>query len=339
MPKDTQHKAALAATIGQFSAAGAKPENQDFHGAAVPDGAALVLKGIAVAIADGISPSPVSREAAETAVAALMTDYYDTPDAWTAETSARRVIAAANAWLCGQNRGIEDLDRGHVCTLSALILKGREAHVLHLGDARIARVAGLSLEPLTEDHRAGQGGHLDRTLGLHEDMQPDYRRVSVAPGDIFVLTTDGVHEHLAPGTIARIASSAEPDAAARALVEAALDRGSPDNLTAQVVRVDRLISSAAPGVDQARLIGWRCLSPSQTASAPCSRQSAKSPDAAWDGLAPTPASPCSTMAKELAKPTTAARRPAVSGWTREDGWAVSVMATRNDCLTDAALVA
>ncbi|WP_216671287.1 bifunctional protein-serine/threonine kinase/phosphatase [Mangrovicoccus sp. HB161399] len=247
MPKDTQMPTALAATIGQFSAAGAKPENQDFHGAAVPVGSALLLKGIAVAIADGISTSAVSREAAETAVAALMTDYYATPDAWTAETAGRRVIAATNSWLCGRNRGLADLNEGHVCTLSALILKGREAHLFHAGDTRISRVAGLSLEPLTEDHRARHGGgdYLGRALGVEEDLPIDYRRVALSPGDIFVLTTDGVHEHLPPGTIARIASGTEPGAAARALVEAALERGSADNLTAQVVRIDSLPEGGA----------------------------------------------------------------------------------------------
>ena len=74
---------ALAVTIGQHSSAGSKPLNQDFHGALVPQGAALLHKGVALAIADGISPSPVSHIAAETAVKSFLTVYYCTSEAWT----------------------------------------------------------------------------------------------------------------------------------------------------------------------------------------------------------------------------------------------------------------
>ena len=40
-----------------------------------------------------------------------------------------------------------------MCTLSAMVIKSTTAHIFHIGDARIYRVAGHSLEQLTEDHR------------------------------------------------------------------------------------------------------------------------------------------------------------------------------------------
>ena len=79
--------AALRVSIGQYSSAGRKPLNQDFHGAVVPSGVALTMKGVALAIADGISTSPVGHVAAETAVKSFLTDYYCTSDAWTVKTS------------------------------------------------------------------------------------------------------------------------------------------------------------------------------------------------------------------------------------------------------------
>ncbi|MBE3640299.1 bifunctional protein-serine/threonine kinase/phosphatase [Mangrovicoccus algicola] len=249
MPRDDDPaRGGLQVTIGQHSSAGTKPVNQDFHGAALPAGAALRFKGVALALADGISPSPVSREAAELAVAALTGDYYDTPEAWDTATAARRVIGAINAWLCGLNRGIEDPDRGHVCTLAALILKGRQAHVLHVGDSRVARVAGASLEPLTEDHLVPGpgGGRLSRALGMDPALRIDHGRFPAAAGDIFVLTTDGVHGVLPAREIARLAAGAWPQAAAEAIVAAALAAGSTDNLTVQVARVEGLADEALP---------------------------------------------------------------------------------------------
>jgi hypothetical protein len=64
----------LEIALGQYSTAGAKSENQDFHGALVPGGADRVTKGVALALADGISTSRLGAAAAETAVKSYQTD-------------------------------------------------------------------------------------------------------------------------------------------------------------------------------------------------------------------------------------------------------------------------
>src|SRR3954467_8083569 len=113
----------LKISVGQHSDKGRKATNQDFHGVLVPNEPLLSLKGIALALADGISSSPVSRVAAESAVKGFLTDYYCTSDAWSVKTSAQRVIDATNSWLYGQSRRgpqAEDRDRGYVCTLSVM---------------------------------------------------------------------------------------------------------------------------------------------------------------------------------------------------------------------------
>src|SRR4051794_986318 len=122
----------LAVSIGQVSDKGRKGTNQDFHGALIPSGATLASRGIAVAIADGIGTSAVSHIAAETAVKSLLTDYYCTSDAWSVKTVAQRVISAANSWLHAETKrshSAYDLDKGYICTLSALVLKARRARV------------------------------------------------------------------------------------------------------------------------------------------------------------------------------------------------------------------
>jgi hypothetical protein len=75
-----------------------------------------------------------------------------------------------------------------------------------------------------------------------------------------------------------------------------------------------LASSAAPGVDQAAMIGIRCRSDSQMVMTPATRLRASRPEAAWAGEAPTPRSPATMTANELVTPTRAARIPAVTGW-------------------------
>lgn len=259
----------LALTIGQHSAAGRKPLNQDFHGAMVPRGAALALKGAALALADGISSSPVAHIAAETAVKNFLDDYYCTSDTWTVKLAASRVIAAANSWLNAQNRGTTDRDRGYLTTFSALVLKGRQAHVFHVGDSRVWRLAGGGLERLTNDHRveiSADESYLARALGLAASVEIDYCQVDVSVGDVFVLTTDGVHDHVPPRALAaHVSEATDLDAAARDLVALALANGSADNLTIQIVRVDAL-----PAADSAdALCDADTLPPAALPQPPC----------------------------------------------------------------------
>ena len=238
----------LAISIGQHSDKGRKDSNQDFHGAALPQAPGRSAKGVAVAIADGISSSDVSHVASESAVRSFLTDYYCTSDAWSVSRSAQRVLTAANAWLHAQTQnssGRFDKDRGYVCTFSALVIKSTTAHVFHVGDTRVYRWHAEALEQLTEDHRVSvAGGHsyLSRALGVGPHVEIDYQALPIEKGDVFLLTSDGVHEHVDAAVIST-ALDAHPgdlDAAARSIAEEAYRRGSPDNLTVQIVRVDAL---------------------------------------------------------------------------------------------------
>jgi serine/threonine protein phosphatase PrpC/predicted Ser/Thr protein kinase len=236
----------LTISIGQHSEKGHKDVNQDFHGALIPDGSALALKGIAIAIADGISTSSVSRIAAESAVKSFLTDYYCTSDAWSVKTAAQRVISATNSWLHAETRrglNASDMDRGYVCTFTAMVLKSRLAHIFHIGDCRISRLADCALEPLTEDHRvivSSQQSYLSRALGARPNAEIDYRTVPLRAGDLFILSSDGVHEHV-NGAVIAAAVQAHPDDLDRAacmIVQEALRAGSRDNLTVQLVRIE-----------------------------------------------------------------------------------------------------
>jgi serine/threonine protein phosphatase PrpC/ribosomal protein L39E len=238
----------LALSIGQHSDKGRKEVNQDFHGALIPDEPLLSLKGIAVVLADGISTSEVSAIASESAVKSFLTDYYCTSDSWSVKTSAQRVIAATNSWLHAQTRQgyyPDEQDRGYVCTLSAMVFKSTTAHLFHIGDARIYRVVGRGLEQLTEDHRvivSSQQSYLGRALGINPQVEIDYRAVAIEKGDLFLLATDGVYEHVANRFVVEAISrhASDLDRAAAAIVEEAKGRGSPDNLTVQIVRIDAL---------------------------------------------------------------------------------------------------
>jgi len=245
----------LKISVGQFSDKGAKETNQDFHGVLIPEEPLLSLKGISVVLADGISTSKVSRVAAESAVKGFLTDYYCTSESWSVRTSAQRVLEATNSWLHSQTRSqyAYDKDRGYVCTLSAMVIKSTTAHLFHIGDSRIYRLSGNTLEQLTNDHRiviSSQQSYLGRALGVNSQIEIDYQMMRLEPGDVFVLATDGIYEHLSARRIAKVVNEggADLDAAAKGIVDQAFEAGSEDNLTVQIVRVDELPDGAAAEV-------------------------------------------------------------------------------------------
>lgn len=248
----------LRVSTGQHSDKGRKPGNQDFHGLCIPPEPQLGAKGIAIALADGISSSEVSHIASETAVSGFLADYYCTSDAWSVKQSAERVLSATNSWLHAQTRQGQyryEQDRGYVCTFSALVLKSTTAHLFHCGDARIYRLHGGALEQLTNDHRLWVGqdvSYLSRALGINPQLELDYRALPVEAGDLFLLATDGVHEHLDPRQMVELIHrhADDLDAAARALVAQAHAQGSADNLTVQLVRIDELPAQEAGELQQ-----------------------------------------------------------------------------------------
>ena len=253
----------LQLSLGQWSDKGRKAVNQDFHGALIPDQPLLNTKGIAVALADGISSSDVGHIASETAVKSFLADYYCTSDSWSVKTSAQRVIAAANSWLHAQTRRgqhAHDSDRGYVCTLSAIIFKSTTAHIFHIGDSRVSLLRGISIEPLTEEHRvviSSQESYLGRALGVGQQIEIDYLARPIKIGDVFILTTDGVHDYVTSRFMQSTITDNlhDLDKAARTIGDKAYAQGSTDNLTVQIIRVDDIpLGAGAEAIDQASLL-------------------------------------------------------------------------------------
>ena len=248
----------LTISVGQYSSAGVKAVNQDFYGVATPSSRQLDTKGIAIAIADGISTSKVSHIASQTATRGFLEEYYATPDTWSVKQAATRVLSTLNSWLFAQMQGSPDRlnrNKGYVCTFSGIVLKSNTGHIFHCGDSRIYRIMGKSLEQLTNDHRqVSAEGHsyLARAMGGYNLVDFDYSTVSLNEGDIFILATDGLYEFLQPDVMINAIKAGldSLDTVAEDLVNQALAAGSDDNLTLQIIKVDQLPTHAIEELHQ-----------------------------------------------------------------------------------------
>ena len=229
----------VRASVGFASASGPRERNEDFAGAVFGWELPEPRRDLVAAIADGIGGAKGGREAAETAVRGFLDGFCDLPETMEVRRAAASVLNALNTWIYSQGQRDANL-AGMGCTFTALVLRGRSAHVLHVGDTRAYRLGGDRLICLTTDHVRQSGtarsNILTRALGVESEVPLDYATQPVGRHDRFLLCSDGVHGWLSPETIADVLRerSASQDTA-HALVAAALRSGSSDNCTALVV--------------------------------------------------------------------------------------------------------
>jgi len=229
-----------AIEIGQHSTAGPKETNDDSYGVMLPEPPLCETKGLAMAVADGMSSCANPKAASETAVKSFLEDYYCTHESWSVETSVGRVLTSVNRWLYGQSQSHSG--HGLVTTFTGAVLKAGMLHVFHIGDSRLSVLREGELRPLTRAHRAQIGekrDYLARALGIDIAARVDHKETDARAGDILVFTTDGVHDFLKDGRIIALIREHENDldAAAKAICDAALEAGSDDNVTCQLVRI------------------------------------------------------------------------------------------------------
>ncbi|WP_374545700.1 PP2C family serine/threonine-protein phosphatase [Rhodoblastus sp.] len=261
---------ALRLAFGLASARGRRASNQDY--AAFRLDPSHGPRGAAAVVADGLGGHKGGREAAETSVRAFIDGYYGASRHIPPLQAASRALEAVNGWVAAQGRRDPALEN-MATTFTALLLTGGCAHVLHVGDSRAYRLSGGRLEQLTEDHVVDIGEpalRLRRAIGFEPQILIDHAAIDLAPHDRLLLCTDGLHNALPLARLTKILGEADaPPETARRLIEAALDAGSADNVTALVVEVldvpqgaleNFTPRAAAPPRDRDALLFWRMLS-------------------------------------------------------------------------------
>src|SRR5215470_14781679 len=186
----------VKASVGFHSAIGPRKTNEDFAGAVFGPELPQPRSDVVAAIADGIGGAKGGRVAAETAVRGFLDGFCDLPETMEVRRAAARVLNALNGWLYSQGHRDAKL-AGMGCTFTALVLRGRSAHLLHVGDTRAYRLSGDRLTRLTTDHvRAGGANRshvLTRALGVETEVRLDYAAQPVARHDRFLLCSDGAY--------------------------------------------------------------------------------------------------------------------------------------------------
>ncbi|WP_422730972.1 protein kinase domain-containing protein [Litchfieldella qijiaojingensis] len=213
----------------------------------IPERPLLQVKGASALISDSTSRNAIAKQAGDLSVRGFLADYFSTPDHWDVKTSATRVLRALNGW-CHSQSGYVD-GGSYISSLSAMVYRGREAHLFHMGDTLVFRLRGAEFEQLTRDHVTDLGGYRypSRALGLDGSIDIDYISMPLKQGDIFLFTTQAVRGTLMPSDYVQLIRQDVSDlnAACERLANTAQARAQErgyggEQFCFQLVRIDQL---------------------------------------------------------------------------------------------------
>ncbi|WP_157437515.1 PP2C family protein-serine/threonine phosphatase [Actinoplanes subtropicus] len=205
-------------------------------------------------VADGMGEGPGSAAAGRTAV-----------DVFVRDVPKGGVPAALRVAVDqGQQeirRAARTLDELTGCTMTAFVADTHAAAwIVQIGDSRAYRLRDGRLDLLTTDHTIAWLGllhgwftaesaearaaryRLTRYMGHPDSPEPDVLNVTLHPGDVYLLCTDGVSDQLSyERLIQLLGTNPDPAAAVHFLLEDTLEAGGADNATAVVIRVEPAI--------------------------------------------------------------------------------------------------
>ena len=243
------------------------------------DSCGVLLEGAAcavVVVADGVSSAPGGEVASQMAVDVLLRAYREAPASQHAGVRLYRAVQQANIEIHDRGIAVPEL-RGMATTLTAVALEDGDLTAVHVGDSRLYLVRDGELAQLTKDHTAAaekvrygllsaerarthpDRSVLTRSVGRELIVSRDQLTRRLAQGDVLVLCSDGLYNVLADDELEALVRGRDAAEAATALIAAANARGTPDNLTAAVVRVTGPVPEQPPAAGLAgalrRLLG------------------------------------------------------------------------------------
>jgi serine/threonine protein phosphatase PrpC len=244
--------------FGQASDFGkVRTNNEDAVGSFVPASRQLARShGYLFTVADGVGGMDLGEVASATAVSVITEQFAKAQSGSMLISLVPRLIQQANSAVHDCTLASTNGGKKMATTIVACALRYDQAVISHVGDSRCYLVRNGKARQLTDDHTlvneqrkmglistaeiaASDARHvLIRSLGPEMFVSPDTSALTILPGDILVLCTDGLHDELGEDEIASIASQ-KKDATqiARELVARAVEIDGGDNTTAQVIRV------------------------------------------------------------------------------------------------------
>jgi serine/threonine protein phosphatase PrpC len=234
-----------------------RTNNEDAMGSFIPASRQQArTHGYLFAVADGVGGMDLGEVASSTAISVITEEFANAQAGTMLIGLLPRLIQHANAAVHDCTLAPEYRGKKMATTLVACAIRYDQAIVSHVGDSRCYLVRSGNAKQITQDHTwvneqrkmgiitasemaQSESRHvLIRSLGPEMFVSPDTTAVTLLAGDVLVLCSDGLHDELGEGELARIVSqNKNVDEIAKELVTRAVEIDGNDNTTAQVIRV------------------------------------------------------------------------------------------------------
>lgn len=206
-------------------------------------------KGYLLLVADGLGGHFGGEIASNFVVDEVGKEYFSDPSR-PVRTCLLRAVEKANAELYQRAA-----NTGMATTLVGAVIRGRELHVVNVGDSRAYLLRGRKLRQITQDHslvseqvrrkllspeeakRMGYRHVITRALGTEPTVEVDYFRCKLRPGDVVLLCSDGLTDVVDDKQIYDVVVANPPQEAAHKLIDLANERGGPDNISVIVAKI------------------------------------------------------------------------------------------------------
>lgn len=207
-----------------------------------------------VVVADGVSGEEGGEIASRTAVDVTVRAYRESPSTWSPAKRLYRAVQQANIEIHDRALVVTELRR-MATTLTAIVVDGSTVHAAHVGDSRLYLLRKGALLQKTKDHtvagarrrvglisEAAAKAHperstLTRSLGRELIAAVDRIAFPVADGDTLLICSDGLYNVLDAAELLAVAADGDAETACRTLVDRANAIGTPDNVTAAIVKI------------------------------------------------------------------------------------------------------
>ena len=234
----------MKASITRFGLAASEKEgSQDaFDAVALPNAVLAVM-------ADGAGAADGAKEAATKTVSSVVANFKTRPRAWSVPKALDEFARLANRTL--HQESLARFERPElVCTLAAVAVIGDRLFGANAGDSRVYHLRAGQLTQLSVDH-IEDGPHLQHVLslgiGLSSELVPHAFERMVAPGDVLLLCTDGVSNHLSDEELALLLRQR---ASARTVVTTAREKVTEETLDDMSAIVIELVELDPPAADE-----------------------------------------------------------------------------------------
>ena len=251
-------------TLAQLTDTGpVRDGNEDFIDQWKPNDPDEMLERGAVSIlCDGVGGQNHGEVASRMAVEAALKKFKDAKPGTPARQLVQDMFDAANLAIFDKRMA----DGGHnkmATTMSLSLFRNNEVTIGHIGDCRVYLIRNGQIKVLTDDHsyvgmqlkmgliteeeamQSEMRNLITRTVGQDMTISPDRPTVTVNKGDIIVQCSDGLHGSITKEELCKeIELFPKLEDACHRLIALAIKRGTTDNISVQLIRVESVVQVA-----------------------------------------------------------------------------------------------